>query len=154
MEARAVNSILDFETLFFNFQEILNGSGQTLVAKLFLRPKERFFRSKFQNQLYLYCGVDWACGGEAHRAKVAACHQIRSTRGKQKNSGFLSGCLFREFIQVYTTIREFIRNIIPGVYQRWTYTGRSLGQGATHLTGQISRPSACMCLGYSCTQIM
>jgi len=27
MEARAWNSILDFETLFSDFQELLNGSG-------------------------------------------------------------------------------------------------------------------------------
>jgi len=30
MEARAWNSILDFETLFSDFQELLNGSGLTL----------------------------------------------------------------------------------------------------------------------------
>ena len=31
MEARAGNSILDFETLFSDFQELLNGSGLTLA---------------------------------------------------------------------------------------------------------------------------
>jgi len=33
MEARARNSILDFETLFSDFQELLNGSGLKVPAK-------------------------------------------------------------------------------------------------------------------------
>ena len=42
MKARAGNSILDFETLFSDFQELLNGSG--------LRPKlnEDFWNLKLQ----------------------------------------------------------------------------------------------------------
>ena len=33
MEVRAGNSILDFETLFSDFQELLNGSGLKLMIK-------------------------------------------------------------------------------------------------------------------------
>jgi len=42
MEARAGNSILDFETLFSDFQELLNGSGlkgtHTAVPTYHLTP--------------------------------------------------------------------------------------------------------------------
>jgi len=34
MEARAGNSIFDFETLFSDFQELLNGSGLTHILLL------------------------------------------------------------------------------------------------------------------------
>ena len=48
MEARAGNSILDFETLFSDFQELLNGSGLTPVAGLFLMRLdfEQIFKTK------------------------------------------------------------------------------------------------------------
>jgi len=35
MEARAGNSILEFETLFSDIQKLLNGSGLTAVAKMY-----------------------------------------------------------------------------------------------------------------------
>jgi len=37
MEATAGNSILDFETLFSDFQELLNGSGLSLKREMLLR---------------------------------------------------------------------------------------------------------------------
>jgi len=50
MEARAGNSILDFETVFSDFQELLNGSGLTLVAGLnLLQEKVSRFTNSPQN---------------------------------------------------------------------------------------------------------
>jgi len=42
MEARAGDSNLDFETLFFDFQELLNGSGLRSI----LTERYRFWFSK------------------------------------------------------------------------------------------------------------
>jgi len=54
MEARAGNSILDFETLFSDFQELLNGSGLTPVAGLIFETKNRaIFLERFSGEKLL-----------------------------------------------------------------------------------------------------
>jgi len=60
MEARAGNSILDFETLFSNFQELLNGSGLTPVAGSIFRALSQTHISKreFKNgHISRFCSV-------------------------------------------------------------------------------------------------
>jgi len=59
MEARAGKSIFDFETLFSDFQELLNGSGLTPVAGSIFRPlsqthiSEREFKKRPYLQILL-----------------------------------------------------------------------------------------------------
>ena len=55
MEARAGNSILDFETLFSDFQELLNGSGLK-VAKGIVQPK---FINDGRSFAECYVGLFW-----------------------------------------------------------------------------------------------
>ena len=99
MEARAGNSILDFETLFSDFQELLNGSVLT-APPILSKPgwlngsKGREFKNGFRNSVFWFPGI---------------------IKWKQPNKTPVAGSIFRP-LSLNSKIRkwsEFIDGHIP-----------------------------------------